>query len=245
LCFVVWGRSNRQKNKQHAAALKRLATEPTLDIRALYHDAEQVPNYLHIILASNEEEVVDVDVDDRRFFVLEVGEKRSKNYYKKIFESLDSGGRENLLYFLQTRDISKFDVTKIPQTYALKEQKLRSLDPLHAWWHEKLERGYIFEDDEKWETEVPADTLRSDFRQWVSDIQGSRAQGVTANELTKFLGKVTLGEVERRQISRPTTVVVPSGEIVKKPRPYFLFIPDREQCRSAWETITKIPQVWT
>jgi hypothetical protein len=54
---------------------------------------------------------------------------------------MNAGGREALLHLLQTRDISGFDVRRFPQTQALREQKLLSLEVHEAEWVEILRAG--------------------------------------------------------------------------------------------------------
>ena len=50
-------------DKQHVGALKSLITEPYLTVEAKYSNAVQVPNFLHVLMASNEEWVIPAAAD--------------------------------------------------------------------------------------------------------------------------------------------------------------------------------------
>jgi hypothetical protein len=87
-----------------------------------------VRNTLKIFMASNSEFVVPAGHDARRYFVLDVSEKRKQDstYFAGIVRELATGGRAALLNFLRNRDLSSFEIRKVPQTAALADQKARS-----------------------------------------------------------------------------------------------------------------------
>lgn len=230
-------------DKQHAAALKRIITESTLDIEAKYYDAEITPNYTHIIVASNDQWVVPAEMDDRRFFVLEVGDeqKQQAGYFRKMIEELNDGGRENLLFFLQSLDLGGFDVYAIPQTEALRDQKMRSLPPEYLWWYEKLERGAVLEEDAEWRREVPVDNLVTDASEFILALhRGNR--GMTSTSLRKFLDHITGGRVRRSRGTRQ--VVQVRGEPIPKDKPYTFLLPSVEECRRLWDKEMRTETRW-
>ena len=132
-------------DKRAIGMLKTLITEPTIAIEAKYRDVVPVKNVTHLILASNEDWVVPTDLDDRRFFVLDVGEEHRQNipYFRKITSQLDRGGRAALLYDLLHRDLSTAELRTPPATPGPLEQKLLSLSPVKCWWFETLENGVL------------------------------------------------------------------------------------------------------
>jgi Family of unknown function (DUF5906) len=54
-------------DKQHVGVPKSLITEPYLTIEGKYQNAIQTPNFLHLMMASNEEWVIPAGLDARRF----------------------------------------------------------------------------------------------------------------------------------------------------------------------------------
>lgn len=152
-------------DKKHESILKGLVTEPTITVEAKGVDAESAPNFLHVGMASNEDWVVPASADERRYLVLEAGTGKAQNisYFKEMQRQLDSGGKENLLYYLLRRDLADFEVRNVPQTSALREQKTLSQRPDQAWWYHKLREGRWLPDHEHYSHEVPKDQLYEDY----------------------------------------------------------------------------------
>ena len=73
-----------------------------LTIESKYQNAMQMPNYIHLMMASNEDWVVPASLDARRFFVLEVSPACANHhaYFAAIFEELHDGGYEAMLHDL-------------------------------------------------------------------------------------------------------------------------------------------------
>lgn len=129
-CVVLFGdEAFYAGDKKHEGVLKTIITEETLVVEGKGVDAEISPNYLHLLMASNSEWVVPAGPEERRFFVLDVGDDRmqDKEYFRALREGLDAGGSENLLHFLMTYDLSNYEVRAVPKTKALEEQKAHSL----------------------------------------------------------------------------------------------------------------------
>jgi hypothetical protein len=125
---------------------KRMITEPTLSIEQKGRDVIEWQNMLHIIMASNEEWVVPATKGERRYFVVDVPGDHARNpqYFDPLYEQLENGGCEALLYDLLAMDIGDFHPRKIPaDKNALLSQQAASLSPLDAWWVELLETGEI------------------------------------------------------------------------------------------------------
>lgn len=133
-------------DRQHIGALNSLITEPYLTIEAKFANAVQAPNFLHVMMASNEQWVVPAARDARRYFVLDVSEqmKGDHAYFGEIWKQMDAGGYEAMLHDLLTLDITSFNVRAVPTTEALQTQRKLSLQTTDAWWVDCLSRGYVF-----------------------------------------------------------------------------------------------------
>jgi hypothetical protein len=133
-------------DRQHVGALKSLISEPYLTVEAKFANAVQAPNYLHVMMASNEQWVVPAAQDARRFFVLEVSEavKGNHDYFAAIWKQMEAGGYEAMLHDLLALDLSTFNVRAVPTTEGLQRQRKLSLQTTDAWWVDCLERGYVF-----------------------------------------------------------------------------------------------------
>lgn len=133
-------------DRAHVGVLKSIITEPYLTVEAKYANAVEVPNYLHLMMASNEEWVVPAAMDARRFLVLEVNDtaKNNHEYFGGIWKQMEAGGYAAMLHDLLALDLSGFNVRAVPTTEGLQRQRKLSLPTTEAWWLDCLERGYVF-----------------------------------------------------------------------------------------------------
>lgn len=132
-------------DKRDEGALKYLITSENAMIEPKGMNAFPVKSVLRIFISSNEKWVVPATEDERRFFVLNVSNKRIGDhaYFKRIRNERDNGGAEALLAMLASRNISKFQVRKVPNTLGLAEQKVEGLKNVERWWYGVLQHGAI------------------------------------------------------------------------------------------------------
>lgn len=222
-------------DKQHEGVLKALITEDTIPIEHKGLDLEQYANYVHLIMASNDPHVIRATGDERRYMVLEMGEehKQDTDYFDAIWKQMENGGYEGLLYYLQTYDLSNFNVRKVPQTTALREQKLLSMGQDEEWWYQKLEAGRILETHSEWQRYVPTNLIEEDFTRYADAWKFNRRGNAT--QLGKFLQRV-VPHIEKTQRRMMVEVQGADGrpEMVSR-RSYVYDFGDLEQCRLAWD----------
>lgn len=233
-------------DKKHESVLKTLVTEEHLVIEGKGIDAEAASNYVHLVLASNDDWVVPAGLDERRFFVLEVGEgrKQDHSYFKKIRKDIDDGGLENLLHFLLTYDLSEYEVRMVPQTLALQEQKILSMPAETQWLFEKLWDGRVLLNHQKWHTDVVKDMLYDDY---ISELQAQgRGFRMTRTAFGKFLVKsFPKGWPRSKQETREVPWINEQGfEVNIKKRVYVCYLPPLDEVRTFWDDNFGGPFVW-
>jgi hypothetical protein len=165
-------------DKQGIGVLKTLITEPYLTIEGKYQNAYQAPNCLHVIMASNEDWVVPASLTSRRWLVLDVSPDKTgdHDYFAAIYQELQNGGYEAMLYDLLNRDLSKSNLRAVPVTDALHEQRQRSIDAATAWRLDCLHRGYVFEsklgledDWQQWHEFLATEVLFASYTRYCRD----------------------------------------------------------------------------
>lgn len=230
-------------DKKHESILKMLITEELLTIEAKHVDAETSPNYVHLLMASNNEWVVPAGLDDRRFFVLDVAEskKNDHEYFQAIQRQMDNGGREALLHFLLTYDLTGFNVRNVPKTTALQQQKIFSFSAEEEWWFTKLKEGRLLVDHEGWVREISTNMLTNDF------LEYTRAFGITrkgnATKLGYALKRFIPNLAPPHQKRTPITIRV-DGKDKVIPRPYYYSFPTLAECRKIWDEKFGGPYEW-
>ena len=136
-------------DKKHESILKTLLTSPTIMVEYKGKDAIVMPNYIRLMMSSNKDWVAPLEMDDRRWFILDVSDRKVKNYeyFDALFEQMDNqGGSAALLYELLRRDISKTNIKDYPATKAILDNKLDSLDPTAQWIYHMLLDGDLVEE---------------------------------------------------------------------------------------------------
>jgi hypothetical protein len=230
-------------DKKREGMLKSMVTEEQMMSERKGYEAELSANYIHLIMASNEGWVVPAGVDDRRFLVLDVLATRMQDvpYFTAINKQMDNGGYEALLHHLMSLDLSEFNVRKVPQTMALREQKMLSLSPEQSWWYSKLLDGRMFEDEPLWADYVYCTKLCWDFisaqKQWNWSAHSSQVK------LGIFLKKA-MPVLVRAQLSGEFSVTQVNGEPKMIDRPYAYRLPPLKACRQHWDENFGGPYTW-
>jgi hypothetical protein len=246
-------------DKQHVGVLKSIITEPFLTVEGKYQNAIQAPNFLHLMMASNEEWVVPASLGARRFFVLEVGDdhKDDHAYFEAIWQEMDAGGYEAMLADMQAMDLTHFNVRRVPDTEGLQKQKKLSLGTEEAWWMDVLHRGFVFKSrlglhDEfgHWEAEVSTELLYASYLEFARE---KRERHTLSRESFGRL-MVRLGAENKRLNRRPigehiTEVATTFGDIRKAvpiihTRPTGYRLGDIDECRRLFCAATGLDIDW-
>jgi hypothetical protein len=204
-------------DKQHESILKALITEDTLAVEPKNKDLIDVPNYLHMWMASNLDWVVPASLRARRWFIPKVSDHRigDREYFAAIYREMENGGLEAMLFELLHRDISNFDPRAVPLTEPLAIQKLHSLDTLHRWWLTCLEREFIWCSRfgvrmfQNWFEFCTTELLMRSYLQWCDDNKLYQRQ--SRQDLGTFMTKMY--PTGRPKIAQPVyeiAVLLPS-----------------------------------
>jgi hypothetical protein len=189
-------------DRQHESVLKALVTEYTLPIEAKHQNLVEVVNMLHVYMASNSDWVVPASLEERRYFVLDVADNRigDGKYFSALYAEMETGGLAAMIYDMLRRDIAGFEPRDVPNTAALIDQKLHSLDSLHKWWLAVLERGFVWKSRHGatiftvWRAFYTTELLSRSYLQWCAE-----------NRVSYPMSRVQLGTmmVEIYQRRRP------------------------------------------
>lgn len=226
-------------DKAAESALKSLITEPTIRVEPKNIDNLEARNCVHLIMATNHEWAISADMDDRRFFVIEVDDKHRTDvgYFAKIHEQMDSGGYEALLHYLTTYDLSRFDVYNCPKTVELRKQQEHSMNELSSFWLHTLEEGRLLPSHSNWRSTCIKEALTERFRAEYPKfgLNANRALGIF---LSKFGVRSAEGTpevwIDSRGMKRDTMG-----------RPKIWRFPDLKESRMLWETVTNSgPRDW-
>jgi hypothetical protein len=133
-------------DKAMEGVIRALITEERLPVEAKYQNLFETNNCVHLLISSNNEWVVPMATDARRFFVLDVPDTRKGDtaYWGALGYELEHGGPAAMLGELLRRNIKFFNPREVPDTRASREQKRLSLDTVKQFLMAALDRGYPY-----------------------------------------------------------------------------------------------------
>lgn len=233
-------------NRDAEGVLKALVTEENLLVEAKGVDASIERNYLHVIMASNDNWVVPTGVDDRRFMALDVNKANLRDgaYFEKMYRDLRNGGYEALMYLLRERDLKKFDPRMRPETDALRDQKELSFSPMASWWFDILMASEVNEIDLTAGGLIPTGTLTYDFNVTV----GTR-ESASVRTLNSFLDAAAPEMISYQQAAPGDDVLMPAvhprcGDLRPTDRPRCFRLPSVARLRAAFDATHGGPHPW-
>ena len=157
----LWGGDKSAEGK-----LKALITEDILTVELKNIDPFQIKNHTRLIISSNNDWVIPAGLEERRFNVIEVSDKKmqDRGYFGPIISQMDNGGREAMLYDLLHLDIKQFDPGDFPRTKALFNQIFRTMSSFEKFWYERLADGFLMKgEDGTWTGRVLIESFYDAF----------------------------------------------------------------------------------
>lgn len=227
---AVWG-----GDKQSVGAIKAMITDPITAVEQKGRDIIQLRNYKRLVVSSNENWTVPRDMDDRRFFVLDVSDvhKEDKPYFAKIHQGLEGNGLAALMHDLLAEDLTDFETRSIPQNNNGLDLKILSSDSVTQWYFQVLIEGKLGCYDPSqvgsatpdWPAYVPKTALHARYLAWCSDQKMPRP--FIMSEFGKQLMKLIPGlSVSQLTIANSRTRVYD--------------LPTIDNCRKGFEKAAKL-----
>ncbi|WP_339695781.1 DUF5906 domain-containing protein [Celeribacter baekdonensis] len=127
--------------------LQALITARTQPIERKGIDRVEVDSFLRLLMTTNDEWAVPASEDERRYAVFDVSDahQRDPEWFGPLYAEIEGGGPAAFLSYLLAVDLSGFNVRDVPQTEALRDQKIASLRGVPHWWFEVLDKGGVAE----------------------------------------------------------------------------------------------------
>jgi hypothetical protein len=174
--FIFMDEAYWAGDKQMEGTLKGLITEPEVVIEMKGKEPFSIRNFARLAMATNNDWAVPAGPQARRFFVLNVSDKYLQNthYFRILADHLEQGGLGAWMHHLMQLDISNVDIRKPPQTEALLEQKISSLDPIPSFVYALLLEGRNHRFEARWSQEVPTRDIYSLYNERARDIGDRR-----------------------------------------------------------------------
>jgi hypothetical protein len=104
-------------DKTKLGVLKTLISDPSLRVEQKFMDSITVRNCLHLIICANGSWTAPVELGNRRFYYLPLcSQKKGQHaYFDSLAKEINSGGREAFLFDMINRNLSGFNIRKLPE----------------------------------------------------------------------------------------------------------------------------------
>ena len=220
-------------DKASESILKGMITNDYVMVEAKGKDPFPVMSHLRVVMASNDEWVVPAGLEERRFFVLDVGSRRMQDtaYFGTIFAEMANGGREALLHDLLQWDWAQVDLRTAPRTAGLFDQIEATMGSVEKWWFEALRRGSQTRGASDWEGHVITDVLYTEYVTFCEQI-GTRHKATPVAFSKKLRDLCTV--LVRKQVPGRSYGA----------REWALYFDTLEDCRSSFERKVRLTIEW-
>ncbi|MEG3169911.1 DUF5906 domain-containing protein [Sphingomonas sp. LB3N6] len=230
----IWAGSHQAESQ-----LKYLVTSEMVQIERKGIDSLSLDSFMRILITSNADWTVPASFDERRWAVFDVSDKHADDhvYFAPLRAERENGGPAALLAWLQSYDLTNFNVRAAPQTTGLVGQKLASLRGMEKWWHELLGVGELdcrngYGDD--WTAggiTVLRTALRGEYASWIKERK-FEGEPVGERRFGELLRKMVPGLTDKRGTQNSLRV-------------YEYQLPDLHVCRQQFEGYIRGPIDWT
>jgi hypothetical protein len=222
----------------HGAAgkLKDLITGTHQLIEYKGKEPVRVRSYVRVHVTSNNDWVVPAGLEERRFTVLDVGEKHIQDgpYFQKIREELEDGGRAALMHYLMHFDLSDVPLRQVLATDALRDQKVAGMSPEMSWWLDVLMNGAL-PGDRAGEARSPKDILYEHY------LMHAQRRGISRRASETVLGSFLHKYVPELRTTRPT-ILDPKEGVHRRARCFEM--PALRLCREHFDAVSRSTLDW-
>ena len=134
---------SRDDKYSHNGTLKYMVTGTSMSINQKNLPERTERNHMNAAFLSNEPQPIPIELEDRRFFVIEARRKQSQEFYDKVAWSIANGGVEAFYDFLLTFPLDGFNEHTKPMMTLAKERVIEF--GLNGWmsFHRSWKEGYL------------------------------------------------------------------------------------------------------
>ena len=193
--------------------LKSMITEYVIQIEQKFQPARSIQSVHRLFASSNHSHFGNIEMDDRRFVFLSVSNSKQQDtaYFGQIAAFIEDEKTVGaLIYYLQRKDLTTFNVRAKPNTNEHLEQKLKSLQGVARMWYEFLVNGTlgetagIFDEQDDWSDRVFLPSCEIKQRYITFNRNAERHQTVQIADVTKTIRELCPSARVSRQVSKPT-----------------------------------------
>jgi hypothetical protein len=226
VCWVSGEEMLWAGDKAGADALKSIITGDTLTLEIKNGPRWEISNRLHLLLTTNHVHAVSAGTNERRYFVLDVSDQKSRDqkWFDPLYADLESGGKEQFLWLLQNLQLGNWHPRRLPQTAETTDQQRMSADSVIQWANACCEADAIVAQPGGMSRELGTTIETQDLlSSYTAYCRQRSLQTVDDRRFGKALTAMFGPHARKRLSSSPA----------RKGRPYTYDVPDGDAWRNA------------
>ena len=113
--------------------LKDFITKKKITINEKMLKPFDLNNYARLFISCNNNNPIEITSDNRRYFVIEAGEKQNPNYYDNMYNNVlgNEEAMNTIFNYLYKYDITEFTIKKFPITHKMKKMQEHNVNPIY------------------------------------------------------------------------------------------------------------------
>lgn len=134
---------SRDDKYSHNGTLKYMVTGKQMSINEKNLPERTERNHMNAAFLSNEPQPIPIELEDRRFMVIEARLKQAPEFYNRVRDAIAAGGIEAFYHYLLTFPLDGFDEHTKPMMTLAKERVIEF--GLNGWmsFHRAWKEGYL------------------------------------------------------------------------------------------------------
>lgn len=195
ICFLFADEAFFTGDKSAFGQLNSLITEPSITVEPKGVNAFDQPNYLKIMMATNNTFAVPASRDERRYCVFDVSSKHmgDQTYFNKLHASCKSKEvQAAFLHWMKNVDLTGWRTSQIPDSIGLRAQRRQSMGTIQHWLVDALSNGSFGTagHGDFWQTELSSNTLFDRYISWCEKLKISTDNRHAQCLVSSYMGKV-------------------------------------------------------
>jgi putative DNA primase/helicase len=134
---------SRDDKYSHNGTLKYMITGKDMSINEKNLPERRERNHMNAAFLSNEPQPIPIELEDRRFMVIEARQKQAKEFYDQVVAAINAGAVEAFYHFLLNFPLDGFNEHTKPLMTLAKERVIEF--GLNGWmqFHRSWKEGYL------------------------------------------------------------------------------------------------------
>ena len=127
--------------------LKVFITQKTVEINEKMLKPYILQNYARLLICTNNNNPVEITADNRRYFVIEAGNKQKRDYYDNMYDNIlnNNDAMSAIFNYLYKYDLTDFKIKQFPITNKMKRMMEHNINPIYYFLKDTINESVFLD----------------------------------------------------------------------------------------------------